>query len=318
MSRYVQCLLTVVQWRHAVVTVDVHAYVRMCVHRADLVLLLSMASAMLPRLAPLQPAAAHHLSVHLERLHHACFRLLTLLAILTSPLDLLVQALKEVAPRSEEGASHTVISRPSTSWVGWNTGPLQQPSAYMLSTFAGSGNSLHLVNTITHLSQSIAPSTSSVLHSLLHNSLSLCKVLLPAAVATNTTSSRAFTLHVLSLLSCAHNCPKALADAAGLTLQTTSGSSALLLSNVLHHNVVGEWLCRHFTPLSVTAQLYDKAVTKLTPQHTSKEELVLLFFEDLESVVVSQGAPVLNLLSAVAGMCTYAPVHAITCCCCVT
>ena len=270
--------------------------------RADLVLLLSMASAMLPRLAPLEHTAAHYLSVHLERVHRACSQLLTLLVVMTSPLDLLVQALKEAAPSSGGGAGHTVKSRPSKNWISWNSGPLQQPSAYLLSTSAGSGSSgVHLVNTLTHLTRALAPSASLVLHALLYRRLSLCNMLLPAAVVTNTTASRAFILHVHAILSHAHNCPEALADAASLALKTTPDSSTPLLSDVLCHNVVGEWLCHHFTPLAVTAQLYDKAVTKLAPQYTKKEELVFLFLEDLESVVVSQGAPVLHLLSALAG-----------------
>ena len=279
--------------------------------------LLSMASATLPRLAPLDHTATHYLSVHLERVHHACSRLLTLLALLTSPLDLVVQALQEAAPPSGGGASRPVMPCPSMDWMSWNTGPLQQPLAYLPPTSAASDSSHHLVNTVTHLSQALAPAASMVLHALLYNGLSLCKLLLPAAVVTNTTASRAFTLNLLTLLSHAHNCPKALADAADLTLKSTAGSSTHLLSDILFSSVVGEWLCRHFAPLALTAQLYDKAMTKLTPKYTSKNELVFLFLEDLESVVVSQEAPVLHLLSAVAGtyvhMCSCA--FHITCCC---
>ena len=277
--------------------------------RADLVLLLSMASATLPRLAPLDHTAAHYLSVHLERVHHACSRLLTLLALLTSPLDLMVQALQEAAPPSGGGASRSVMPCPSMSWMTWNTGPLQQLLAYLPPTSAASDNSLHLVNTVTHLSQALAPGASMVLHALLYNRLSLCKLLVPAAVVTNTTASRAFTLHLLTLLSHTHNCPKALADAAGLTLKSTAGSSTHLLSDILFSSVVGEWLCRHFAPLAVTAQLYDKAMTKLTAKYSNKAKLVFLFLEDLESVVVSLGTPVLHLLSAVAGMCSCAFHH---------
>ena len=50
-------------------------------------------------------------------------------------------------------------------------------------------------------------------------------------------------------------------------------------------------------------------MTKLTPKYTSKDELVFLFLEDLESVVVSLGTPVLHLLSTVAGMCSCAFHH---------
>ena len=279
--------------------------------------LLSMASATLPRLAPLDHTATHYLSVHLERVHHACSRLLTLLALLTSPLDLVVQALQEVAPPSGGGASRPVMPCPSMDWMSWNTGPLQQPLAYLPPTSAASDSSHHLVNTVTHLSQALAPAASMVLHALLYNGLSLCKLLLPATVVTNTTASRSFTLNLLTLLSHAHNCPKALADAADLTLKSTAGSSTHLLSDILFSSVVGEWLCRHFAPLALTAQLYDKAMTKLTPKYTGKNELVFLFLEDLESVVVSQEAPVLHLLSTVAGtyvhMCSCA--FHITCCC---
>ena len=156
------------------------------------------------------------------------------------------------------------------SWMTWNTGPLQQPLAYLPPTSAANDSSLHLVNTVTHLSQALAPGASMVLHALLYNRLSLCKLLLPAAVVINTTASRTFTLHLLTLLSHTHNCPKALADAAGLTLKSTAGSSTHLLSDILLSSVVGEWLCRHFAPLTVTAQLYDKAMTKLTPKYTSR------------------------------------------------
>ena len=183
-----------------------------------------MASAILPRLAPLDHTAAHYLSVHLERVHHACSRLLILLALLTSPLDLMVQALQEAAPPSGGGASRSVMPCPAMSWMSWNTGPLQQPLVYLPPTSAASDSTLHLVNTVTHLSQALAPSVSMVLQALLYNRLSLCKLLLPAAAVTNTTASRAFTLHLLTLLSHTHNCPKALADAAGLTLKSTAGS----------------------------------------------------------------------------------------------
>ena len=268
--------------------------------RADLILLLSMTSAMLPRLAPLEYSAAHYLAVHLDRVHHACTRLLSLLAVLTSPLHHLVQALKEAASNGRE-PGRTLTSYPTQKWLGFSTGPLQQPSAFLHSLSAGSGSSVHLVNAVAHVSQALAPSASLVLHVLLYNSLSLCNLLLPAAVVASTPPSRTFNLHVLTLLSHAHNSPKALADAANIMLKMSPDNPSWLLSDVVCSSVVGEWLCRHFTPLAVTAQLYDKAVAKLAPQVMNKEEFVRLFLEDLELVVLSQGAPVLHLLSAIAG-----------------
>jgi hypothetical protein len=210
---------------------------------ADICLALSMAAMFLPYLAPLRYGRGHSLAVYLDHIHYSCTQLLSLLAIVSCPLQSLYTMLA--------ASDHDNMP----SWEMWlhHITELFQDSVLKSHHVPVCGQYFNSDN-LLHCALALDVSSLEIVQLLLSNDCYISKLLVCAINIQQQIADA-----VLGILEACWNCPSALSVVFQHHLKTRQSRAEFSLSTIMENTVIGSWILAHFQEITHLALHYGEA-----------------------------------------------------------
>ena len=202
-----------------------------------------MAAMFLPYLAPLRYGRGHSLAVYLDHIHYSCTQLLSLLAIVSCPLQSLYTMLA--------ASDHDNMP----SWEMWlhHITELFQDSVLKSHHVPVCGQYFNSDN-LLHCALALDVSSLEIVQLLLSNDCYISKLLVCAINIQQQIADA-----VLGILEACWNCPSALSVVFQHHLKTRQSRAEFSLSTIMENTVIGSWILAHFQEITHLALHYGEA-----------------------------------------------------------